>query len=346
MSTWRNIISSCDVTMFELRCKENLEFEPNDNPLFWAIVHSIPGMIDILMSYDVHKECDINLLYLLSVTNNNQKLTEFTIESGANINFVPSLEFLQVYCNANLNTYTIFFTCRTSVTNLDDYIMFCITKNKTVSFWDSNLPLLNKNTIDLKYLINHGVDLTVGNCEYLQYEINNSNGVIVFETVIQYIDIPKKTLEYLGANAIKHGKIKSYKKIFDIVTPTDDMAREILKSWSERCNIINSFWDILNVGLDFFIDHIYQVCTQRTRDYFAEVIHQILNCLLVVTKLLFSVEIFEKLFSIGIDLFPYLKWMIMLGFCNDRFDVVKFVRKHYDISAIMKDLEDDIYNIK
>jgi len=129
------------------------------------------------------------------------------------------------------------------------------------------------------------------------------------------------------------------------------MAKNIITNWAEWaksdvCMNMARFYDSLNTGLGFFIDNLYDVCSSSTRGLLTDTMHHVLVVIVDVYQHLFSAELFEKLFVIGTDLKPHLKHLILLGFYMSNFEVIKFVRSHYDIAAILKEVEEDIYRIQ
>jgi hypothetical protein len=346
--SWKEAIYYQSLENVQRKCEESLQFEPNDNPLFWALNAQKKKIVELLITYNLHTMCEINSLYVLAIIFNYKFLIEFTVESGADVNFVPMREFVETYVNDKGN-YGYYFKDN----NYDSYIMYNITKiNTPAPLWGLLPERKFEMKFDLNYLIKHGINLNVGNFSYLRYELKNSEFSGMLDIILDHSDIPKDILNEFFIEAMEYGQGKYARRILPLIHPlTDSMAKDIVTKWAEWadpqvCMNVTGFYNTMNTNLGFFIDNLYGICSASTRSLFADVMQKTFVLIINGYQHLFNAELFEKLFDIGIELRPYLKHLILLGFYTSNFEVIKFVRTHYDVAAILKEVEEDIYRIQ
>jgi len=215
---WREAIYHQSLEDIQRKCEESLQFELDDNPLFWALGFGEKKVVDLLITYNLHTMCqDINSLYILSVVYNHKFLIEFAVESGADVNFVPKREFVEMYIN-DKGGYDYY--CRND--NFDSYIMYSITKINTPGPMFGLVPGMEfEMKFDLSYLIRHGINLNVGNFCYLQYELNNSESSCMLDLILEHTQIPENVLNAFFITAMKYGQRKYTRRILPLIRPTD-----------------------------------------------------------------------------------------------------------------------------
>jgi len=320
----------------------------DDNPLFYALNAYRDDVITMLIDHKIHTMCDNDSLYILSVCYNQMNLTEYALSMGANINFIPSSDFLYRYDGNRYASYRCFhnFDDNNEDDNIEedlsDYILYNIT-------WEITRNPHSNYLNYLKYLIDNGINLFVKNCEYLKYELYNSDNSRVLSLIMEHIVIPDIILEKFFKLTLMFGHQKYYDKIKNFVNLRYDLIEEVTMMWKNDYNKNTYFSDIIvhrfNKKINFYIDNIYHQCGYSVDDTINDIITNILNLCIKENKALLSYKVFEKLALLEFDLIPYINDILIISLYEDNIEIIKFLKNYYDIPDILESLNTKIMKI-